>query len=87
MAKFYRDAFGWQTRLLGEEMGNYVLVTTTEFRAVEYLAERLFFELERDGDLYSIYRKIGGFTPRHDLTLDEVEKVLVLWKLQGPHGG
>ena len=32
-------------------------------RAVEYLAERLFFELERDGDLYSIYRKIGGFTP------------------------
>ena len=54
-------------------------------RAVEYLAERLFFELERDGDLYSIYRKIGGFTPRHDLTLDEVEKVLELWKLQGPH--
>ena len=54
---------------------------------MEYLAERLFFELERDGDLYSIYRKIGGFTPRHDLTLDEVEKVLELWKLQGPHGG
>jgi predicted enzyme related to lactoylglutathione lyase len=23
MAKFYRDAFGWQTRMLGEEMGNY----------------------------------------------------------------
>src|SRR5262245_23659593 len=30
MAKFYRDAFGWQTRMLGEEMGNYVLATTTE---------------------------------------------------------
>jgi hypothetical protein len=26
MAKFYQDAFGWQTRMLGEEMGNYVLV-------------------------------------------------------------
>jgi uncharacterized protein len=30
MAKFYQDAFGWQTQLLGEEMGNYVLATTTE---------------------------------------------------------
>jgi predicted enzyme related to lactoylglutathione lyase len=30
MAKFYRNAFGWQTRMLGEEMGNYVLATTTE---------------------------------------------------------
>src|SRR5215470_11036749 len=28
MAKFYQTAFGWQT--LGEEMGNYVLATTTE---------------------------------------------------------
>jgi predicted enzyme related to lactoylglutathione lyase len=30
MAKFYRSAFGWQTQMLGEEMGNYVLPTTTE---------------------------------------------------------
>jgi predicted enzyme related to lactoylglutathione lyase len=30
MAKFYQDAFGWQTRMLGEEMGNYVLATTTD---------------------------------------------------------
>jgi predicted enzyme related to lactoylglutathione lyase len=30
MAKFYRSAFGWQTRMLGEEMGNYVLATTVE---------------------------------------------------------
>ena len=30
MAKFYRDAFGWQTQMLGAEMGNYVLATTTE---------------------------------------------------------
>ncbi len=28
MAKFYGSAFGWQTQLLGEDMGNYVLVTT-----------------------------------------------------------
>jgi predicted enzyme related to lactoylglutathione lyase len=30
VANFYRDAFGWQTRMLGEEMGNYVIATTTE---------------------------------------------------------
>jgi uncharacterized protein len=30
MATFYESAFGWQTQMLGEEMGNYVLATTTE---------------------------------------------------------
>ena len=30
MAKFYGSAFGWQTQMLGEEMGNYVIATTTE---------------------------------------------------------
>jgi len=29
MAAFYRNAFGWETQMLGEEMGNYVLATTT----------------------------------------------------------
>ena len=30
MAKFYQSAFGWQTQMLGEDMGNYVLATTTK---------------------------------------------------------
>lgn len=30
MASFYESAFGWQIQKLGEEMGNYVLATTTE---------------------------------------------------------
>ena len=30
MAKFYQTAFGWQTQMLGPEMGDYVLATTTE---------------------------------------------------------
>ena len=30
MAKFYESAFGWQTQMLGEDMGNYVLATTTD---------------------------------------------------------
>src|SRR5437870_5488394 len=30
MAEFYTKSFGWKTEMLGEEMGNYVLATTTE---------------------------------------------------------
>jgi hypothetical protein len=30
MAAFYGKAFGWQTELLGPEMGSYTMVTTTE---------------------------------------------------------
>jgi len=30
MAKFYGAAFGWHTRMLGEDMGDYVLATTVE---------------------------------------------------------
>ena len=30
MAAFYSNVFGWQTQLMGEEMGNYVVVTTAE---------------------------------------------------------
>ncbi len=30
MADFYSGVFGWQTQMLGEDMGNYVVVSTTE---------------------------------------------------------
>lgn len=30
MAKFYKSAFGWKIKMLGEEMGSYVLATTVE---------------------------------------------------------
>lgn len=30
MTRFYETAFGWRTRQLGEEMGHYVLATSTE---------------------------------------------------------
>jgi uncharacterized protein len=30
MTEFYSSVFGWQTRSMGEEMGNYVVVTTSE---------------------------------------------------------
>lgn len=30
MAEFYSKVFGWQTQQLGEDMGNYILASTTE---------------------------------------------------------
>ncbi len=30
MANFYTNVFGWKTQMLGPEMGDYVLATTTE---------------------------------------------------------
>jgi predicted enzyme related to lactoylglutathione lyase len=30
MSKFYEQAFGWKMKAYGEEMGNYVVATTTE---------------------------------------------------------
>jgi len=30
MVRFYEQAFGWKAQKLGPEMGNYVVVTTTE---------------------------------------------------------
>ena len=30
MADFYSSVFGWQTQMMGEQMGNYVVVTTSE---------------------------------------------------------
>ena len=30
MAKFYQQTFDWQSRMLGPEMGNYVVMMTTE---------------------------------------------------------
>lgn len=30
MAKFYTSVFGWKTQLFGEEMGNYVTVSTVD---------------------------------------------------------
>src|SRR5258706_332574 len=30
MAKFYTDVFGWHTQMMGPDMGDYVVVATTE---------------------------------------------------------
>jgi predicted enzyme related to lactoylglutathione lyase len=30
IARFYQSVFGWKTQMMGEDMGNYVLATTSE---------------------------------------------------------
>lgn len=60
---------------------------TDRERAANDLAERLFFDLEKQGDRFSLRRKIGDHARRDNLTISEVEQVLERWKLEGPHGG
>jgi len=50
MSKFYSSAFGWQTKELGEEMGNYVLAMTAES--------------DEQGDPKETGRINGGFYPK-----------------------
>ena len=54
-------------------------------RKAKRLAEKMFFHLEREGDHYTLWRTAGPEPIRREnLTLDEVEKELELFKLQGP---
>jgi predicted enzyme related to lactoylglutathione lyase len=53
IAKFYREVFGWELKMMGEEMGNYVLATTAK------PGQRVGHE--------AAYGAIGGgFYPRRD---------------------
>jgi len=59
MSEFYTKAFGWKTEQLGPEMGNYVLVTTTETEENGFPKEpgRInggFFEKSKDNQYVSV---------------------------------
>lgn len=60
---------------------------TDRERSAQELADKLFFEFEKNGDRYTPRRKIGDHATRENLTIEEVEAVLERWKLEGPHGG
>jgi hypothetical protein len=53
------------------------------------LASRLLFTLSKEGSRFCLFREVDLPQPvrHHDLTLDEVEETLNIWKLRGPHGG
>jgi hypothetical protein len=57
--------------------------------AMRDLAARLFFEVRKRGDRYSLHRDVDVPEPvrREGLTLGEAEDVLRTWTLQGEHGG
>ena len=58
-------------------------------RKAKRLAAKLFFKLDRQGIRYSLRRTAGvsDTVRRENLSLDEVERELDMWKLRGPHGG
>ena len=58
-------------------------------RKAKRLADKLLFKLDRQGSRYSLRRTaaVSGTVRRENLSLDEVERELEMWKLRGPHGG
>ena len=53
------------------------------------LAESLLFAVDTGGDRFTLTRTADVAKPvRHEnLTLEQAEEVLNVWKLRGPHGG
>lgn len=54
-----------------------------------HLAGLLLFEVERQGDRFTLTRTedVGQPERQADLTLEQAEAVLNTWKLRGLHGG
>lgn len=48
MADFYAKSFGWKSNFLGEEMGNYVVVMTTEKEKTPGAINGGFYPKEKD---------------------------------------
>src|SRR5690242_3027873 len=63
MCSFYTKAFGWQTQQLGDENGNYVLVTAAESDEAGHPKEK--------------GRINGGFYPRDDKMPGQYPSVVI----------
>jgi uncharacterized protein len=73
MSKFYSNAFGWQTQMLGEDMGNYVLATTAS-------------EVDKSGRPKKTGIINGGFYPKKEdmpaqypsvvIAVDDIKKAM-----------
>ncbi len=63
MSVFYTKAFGWKTQMLGEDMGNYVLVTTTE--------------TDDNGMIQNPGAINGGFYPKNDEIPDQCPSLVI----------
>jgi uncharacterized protein len=79
MARFYESAFGWRTQMLGEEMGRYVLATTTE------TSER---GPERPGAINGgFYAKNPDWPGQHSSVVIAVEDIAAAMKQVNAAGG
>jgi len=58
-------------------------------RHLFHLAGLLLFEVEKQGDSFSVTRTADTETPLHQegLSIEEAEEILNTWKLRGLHGG
>jgi hypothetical protein len=58
-------------------------------RHLIHLAGLLLFEVEKQGDSFSLTRTADTETPLHQegLSIEEAEEILNTWKLRGLHGG
>ena len=58
-------------------------------RHLFHLAGLLLFEVEKQGDSFTLTRTADTETPLYQggLSLEEAEEVLNTWKLRGLHGG
>ena len=70
MAKFYAHAFGWQTQMLGEDMGNYVLATTTEVDKTGGPKKRGII----NGGFYAKNDKMPAQYPSVVISVDDIKK-------------
>ncbi|HEX9323211.1 MAG TPA: hypothetical protein VF913_14000 [Xanthobacteraceae bacterium] len=62
---------------------------TDRERHMRQLAAMLLFEVQKQGNRFTLSRRIDVSKPlRHEnLTLEEAEELLNTWKLRGLHGG
>jgi hypothetical protein len=58
-------------------------------RHMRQLADKLLFEVQKQGDRFTLSRNIDVSKPirQQNLTLDDAEALLNTWKLRGLHGG
>ncbi|MEN0008003.1 VOC family protein [Flavobacterium nitrogenifigens] len=63
MAVFYAKAFGWETKMFGEDMGNYTVVHTTE--------------TDEDGMIKKPGAINGGFYPKNDEMPDQCPSLVI----------
>jgi predicted enzyme related to lactoylglutathione lyase len=81
MAKFYRDVFGWELKMLGEEMGNYVLATTAK------PGERVGHEAAYGAIGGGFYPRRSDWPAQHPSIVVAVQDILASMKKVNASGG